>query len=310
MPEPAHQVGDLRRLAWLADAPFFIDRQQVEAFYDAVIRPESKEKSITLSLKSLESHKTTLGGELEAEVSVAEWLTKILPFLDASVKGKGSAGRETEREKEEGRTVEFEPISNPQRQLVQLTFHYLLHLPTRFRIVSDPGDPSWYTPAFIEALPRALVFIDFPPRTCYAPMALELSNGDVITTYEHLATAFSGPGGEKNPNPEPALGDQQGWDRYWRWFSEHFHAHRATETVEKAAGEGKSRIRWIDYRVPLTVKGEYTNKTAHLHVCGRGDHDTGVFAYNLIQRGWRWGLRMVGTLKSAPDINVLAIFDK
>jgi hypothetical protein len=28
-------------LAWLADAPLFIDRAQVTAFYDAIVRPES-----------------------------------------------------------------------------------------------------------------------------------------------------------------------------------------------------------------------------------------------------------------------------
>jgi hypothetical protein len=75
--------------------------------------------------------------------------------------------------------------------------------------------------------------------------------------------------------------------------------------VEKVVGDG-GRIRWIDYRVPLLKDG----KTAHLHVSGRGAYDTGVFAYNLIRRGFRHGLRLVGTVKSAPDINVLAIFEK
>lgn len=28
--------------AWLADAPLFIDGEQVDAFYDAVVRPEGK----------------------------------------------------------------------------------------------------------------------------------------------------------------------------------------------------------------------------------------------------------------------------
>jgi len=35
-----------------------------------------------------------------------------------------------------------------------------------------------------------------------------------------------------------------------------------------------------------------------------------VFAYNLIRRGWRYGLRIVGSLKSQPALNVLAIYDK
>ena len=46
-----------------------------------------------------------------------------------------------------------------------------------------------------------------------------------------------------------------------------------------------------------------------LHVVARGDYDTGVFAYNLISRGLRDGLRIVGSLKSQPALNVLAIYD-
>ena len=45
-------------------------------------------------------------------------------------------------------------------------------------------------------------------------------------------------------------------------------------------------------------------------MAGRGEFDTGVFAYNLIKRGWRRGLRIVGSLKSKPALNVLAIYEK
>ena len=36
----------------------------------------------------------------------------------------------------------------------------------------------------------------------------------------------------------------------------------------------------------------------------------GYFAYNFIKRGFKHGLRLVGTLKSEPDMNVLAIYEK
>jgi hypothetical protein len=75
--------------------------------------------------------------------------------------------------------------------------------------------------------------------------------------------------------------------------------------VEEASSH-KGRIRWIDYRLPVTRAGD----TLHLHVCPAGRYDTGVFAYNLIKRGFKHGLRLVGTLKSEPDMNVLAIYDK
>ena len=48
----------------------------------------------------------------------------------------------------------------------------------------------------------------------------------------------------------------------------------------------------------------------HLHVDAHGDYDTGVFAYNLIRRGWRFGLMIVGSLKSQLALNVLAIYEK
>ena len=57
-------VHDITKLGWLADAPLFIDTQQVAAFYDAVVRPEAEEKKITLSLKSLESSTIRMSGFL------------------------------------------------------------------------------------------------------------------------------------------------------------------------------------------------------------------------------------------------------
>jgi hypothetical protein len=49
--------------------------------------------------------------------------------------------------------------------------------------------------------------------------------------------------------------------------------------------------------------------TLHLDVSARGDYDTGVFAYNFIRRGERYGLRIVGSLKSKPALNVLAAYE-
>jgi hypothetical protein len=49
--------------------------------------------------------------------------------------------------------------------------------------------------------------------------------------------------------------------------------------------------------------------TLYLDVSARGDYDTGVFAYNFIRRGERYGLRIVGSLKSKPALNVLAAYE-
>jgi len=283
-------VGDITKLGWLADAPLFIDAPQVLAFYDAVVRPETEQKKITLSLKSLESQKTTTEGELTGEVSIAKWITTIFPFLDASVGGKVGASTESERGKEEGREVELQPISSPQRQLVQLALHYIVNLPTRIRIVSDPPDPTWSNPKFAQALPRALVFLDFPANSVFFPMAAELATGRVVLIYKAYLDAVK----QKKPLPD----EQDYWD------PRNFDAQTAMRTIEEQA-EG-SRIRWIDYRTPFSEKG----RTFHLHVVAHGDFDTGVFAYNFVKRGFRQGLRLVGTLKAGDDVNVLAIFEK
>ena len=79
-------------------------------------------------------------------------------------------------------------------------------------------------------------------------------------------------------------------------------AGRATNAAASANG----RISWIDYRVPLTEEGD----TLHLHACPADKYNTGDFAYNLVKRGFKHGLRLVGTLKSEPDMNVLAIYER
>lgn len=63
---------------------------------------------------------------------------------------------------------------------------------------------------------------------------------------------------------------------------------------------------WIDYRVPLGPGMPYL----HLHISGRGQYHTGTFAYQLVKRGFKHGLRIVGTMKSEPAMNVLAIFER
>ena len=77
-------------------------------------------------------------------------------------------------------------------------------------------------------------------------------------------------------------------------------------SIVEEASTKNGRIRWIDYRVMLTNEGD----TVHLHVCPGGHYDTGVLAYNLIKRGNKHGLRIVGALKAEPDINVMAIYEK
>jgi hypothetical protein len=61
----------------------------------------------------------------------------------------------------------------------------------------------------------------------------------------------------------------------------------------------------MGYRVTFS-----TGQTLYLHVAAHGDYDTGVFAYHIIWREERYGLRIVGSLKSQPSLNFLAIYGK
>jgi hypothetical protein len=88
---------------------------------------------------------------------------------------------------------------------------------------------------------------------------------------------------------------------------ENFNETIATDAVEKAV-KGRP-LNWIAYRVALPGVGK-DQPFLHLWVAGRGRFDTGTFAYNFVKRGFKHGLRIVGTLKSEPDLNVLAVFEK
>ena len=72
-------------------------------------------------------------------------------------------------------------------------------------------------------------------------------------------------------------------------------------------GPYRIRIHWIAYRFSF---GDLDGPYFHLTLTARGEYDTGIFAYNFINRGTKHGLRIVGTLKSEPDIDALAVFER
>lgn len=310
-------------LLWLADAPLFIDRHQVEAFYDAVVRPTYRATKVVDSTGA--DVKVQVAGKVTTEVKLTfgallSALAAAIPGLGGRIGGEVSGGRE--QVSREQTNVELAPIDTPQRQLLLLTIHYLrLHAAGtgRFYIVQDPSNEAWRTPEFIRAVPRALVYLELPGQAdAVAPL--------VPTMLIPTAAEFDGPGDgagvvelyskmpgfrEAGPYPEPKPGESAAdlRDRrrlYWREFQKGFSATKVMVAVEDAARAAKGRVRWIDYRLPITDQGD----TLHLHVVPAGEYDAGVFAYNLIKRGYKHGLRLVGTLKSEPDLNVLAVYDR
>ena len=305
-------------LFWLADAPLFIDSDQIERFYDAVARPQSK--GGTAVLATTDENVRELKGKLniEAEVTTTNLAAILAPFLalvKPTVKGSGEGELSKQVSAEKTTSIEMHPVDTPQSQLEALILFYLASYARRI-FFSKPGDTDWRDPQSVRDVPRSLVFLDLPsleesakigvPPTKPIPTAAEFDNGKIVQIYPTLLAR----NGERPPDypdteKDPALlRDQR--KNYWQWFDNNYKASGAMIAIENAATGAGGKIRWIDYRLPLTADGE----TLHLHVCPAGRYDTGVLAYNFVKRGHKHGLRLVGTLKSEPDMNVLAIYEK
>src|SRR5262245_57557239 len=142
-----------RTLLWLADAPMFIDSEQVSALYNAVAKPEHETEKITLNLEDSKEFKLEAKAEIKGKLGAAAWLRKVFPFLDAEVEASGAAGGSGGIQKKKGSEIELRPVDTPQRQLVQLALHYWINLPHRTSAVAFPSDAAWLADSFVTALP-------------------------------------------------------------------------------------------------------------------------------------------------------------
>ena len=284
-------------LPWLADSPMFIDGQQIGAFYDAVVGPAFRTVELQITAGRTEQAQKTVVG------SATAGLSSLFPWLKAEAQVQ--VGRSTMREEQDGQSIVLRPVESAARQLVQLSLHYLVNQPSRI-CAADQQTPL-PDAAAIGASPRMIAFVDVPRGARFLPQAAELNDGRVVTFFSPLIEKLKRDGGTLPGTyprtTETEAGNQQR-DAYWDWFAEHWNADEAVKVVEDAIGDG-GRPRWIDYRMAFG-----TGQELHLHVVARGDYDTGVFAYGIIRRGERFGLRIVGSLKSQPALNVLAIYEK
>lgn len=300
-------------LAWLGDAAMFMDDPQITAFYDAVIRPEFQEGTVEVDLAKTTQWEGSVKVAAEAEMGVAGWLKTVFPFIDAKGTLKGEGQGAVTKTTLNGEKLQLHAIDNPHRQLVQLALHYATEQHSRL-VTDDLGSGAdkrdWESDAFIQQVPRALAFFDCPPGTMFIPVAAEVDRGSVVTFYDELIKRFAVQGKDFHPKyRESKPGDDPAEVRedraaYWEWFASRFDATDAMRVVEGVIAEG-GRPRWIDYRVPYGKGG-----ALHLHVQARERYDTGTFAYNFVKRGYKHGLRLIGTLKTEPDLNVLAVFER
>jgi hypothetical protein len=181
------------QVLWLHDAPLFIDEEQIDALYDAILAPDYEEGTRTIS--SSLTGDTKVG--TEATVGLA------MPGL---VKGGLKVTGEAAVSGTRGREVSLVPVSNAYRRLLSLTIHYAVNWPQRMRMVAYSEEQgytdldartedhservSWLDPAFIGTAPRPLVLLELPPTTMFVPTALEV-DGKVGTLYEKLGTALA-----------------------------------------------------------------------------------------------------------------------
>jgi hypothetical protein len=255
-----------------------------------------------------------LTGKLGAKASFGTGaLLAFLGIGKVNAEVSGEAGAEAGKTAGKTTEVTLEAISTPQRQLVQLTAHYLLTYPDRFFFVNNVKDRSstepylWCDPQVIADVPRALAFINFPslPKTKLIPIAAEFANGTIVTYFNEMKDR-DGKNCSANHPDFDAPGYAAEKKKYWKWFADNFAIQASINLIEKSVQEQKQKIQWIAFRVPISDDGE----TLHIHLVGGARTDTCSFAYNFIRRGYEFGIRLVGTLKSDPDLNVLAVYER
>jgi hypothetical protein len=334
------KTENLARFGWLADAPLFIDAAQIDQFYDAVVRPTYIEGATSMTIGA--TGEVTVGGEVSGKGKLSfgggllNWITGATGEVEAG--GKGTAA--TKDGTSESRQTQWIPIRTPQRQLGQLIRNYDSNPIAKARILefgptSDAG--PLYDAAIAAKLPRAIVILDLPgcdeakgDTTRLFPMAAELTNGNVALLYkqwqdfqflrlrqEFEKTGIPGVLGilqelnrhlpKSDPGGEKKLSSGQLVQGSWEQFESRFDAWDTMKLLED--GVGAQRIRWIDFQMSCGLTKGRPNKI-HLHICPAGEFDTGVFAFNFVYRGFYHGVRIVATLKSGTDLNVLAIYEK
>jgi hypothetical protein len=253
----------------------FIDAAQVSSFYDAVIGPEFRTVQLQVSKGRSRQLQKSFGARLGAG------LPGLFPWLKLEM--KASLGRTRTAGQVEAQNVIVEPVENAARQLVKLSLHYKANHPGR---IWYHEAAAWRLPSSEEILksPRMIAFIDAPPGTQFLPAGAELNDGRVVPFFDSLIEALKrGDGRPPIAYPEDASSEQgrPQRDDYWDWFTDRWNANKVVKVIEDQIGAG-GRLRWIDYRIPFPA-----GKTLHLHIAGHGEYDTGVFAYNLVKRGWR-----------------------
>ncbi|MBX3418335.1 MAG: hypothetical protein KF851_12085 [Pirellulaceae bacterium] len=288
-------LGIPEQFLWLADSPAYIDAEEIEAFYDATVRPYMRQGVTTTGTDCEIAGKLVSEIGLEGAVDsgkLVEILAAWLPKL--SLKGSGTLSGEGSYNSKNNTNTEWHPITTPQRQLEQLALHYHLYQHSRLLTLELSELTSKATNDWIKDLPRGFVLLDIPPQTKLIPTYAEYGSDSISTRlFERVAPCVKRYGSDASKDEKL---------KYWQQIGETFEVQAALQAVEEKAGN----IQVIDFRVLVGETGE----TLHLQFSPRGRYPKITFAYNLIRRAYTHGLRLVGTLRTEPDMKVLAVYEK
>lgn len=325
--------GLLKSMDWVFDAPLFIDDELVFAYHESVVMPQASVLLEEHFSQSQQHMAVDVRGEIEASASPG-WLADTLlgKLFSAKVGVRGEAGVDVQTDSADSKRLVIRQVDSAHRRLVHLAAWYMAQHPSRVQFVSITSkevtavdgegkniSETWADESRLSEMPRLLTFLDIVSGSDgreipIVPMAAEYKSGFVDTIFRRLKGPDDNPLHTDYPQPSAStdkgtlLDNRRG---YWRNFMDHFDAIKSMNAVEDGRREEQKDtdsgpIHWIDYRVPIGVSGD----TLHLHFEPRGRYPVGTFAYNLVKRGSGHGLRLIGTLKSEPDLNVLAAYEK
>lgn len=307
------RTADLGVFWFLVDAPMFIDASLVDRFHDALIRPESVMVSVTDSQAAKEEAQRKFGVQGKGKADV--------PFV-LGLALKGSFDHRFTRENSAQHTQQLQIPRTSERLLEEVIAFYLAHFPERIVIVS-PVDKKVTRAVKLASEnelsyedldricntqgPRPLILIDAPPGAKVMPMAGEFKDGNVEVIYNALVAALS-------TSDDPLKRFDRGMSaevkaERWEELVRRFDARVAMHVLEDAGKQHDgARFEWIDFRMAWGEGG--SPSPLHLHVCPDGRYTMGTFAHAFVRRASSNGVRVVGTLKTGGDVNVLAIYER
>jgi hypothetical protein len=326
------RLVSLESLWFLADTPMFVDGVLISRLYDAVFRPEveiaSHSDADTKELAGKVSAIAKASGE--AQIQVPPWLAAFgLDVAKAKAAFEASASGEGSKRNANTATSTYLVVKSDERYLEKVVSLYVQKYRRRLFWVSGnlDGGRSLAEPhrhltwqemegELDKPGPRPLVILDFPKGSKLMPTYGELANAKGCPLVaDYLAKRVKNQEGyamPRYPSGDMTMEDRTNKRReYWQQVHHGFDSQAVQQTVEAAAGEEKSRFDWIDFRALVDLdQVPALREPPHLHFVSRGEHSTGTFAYQMVRRADRFGIRMIGTLKSGQDINVMAVYER